>query len=179
MLAELGPPFSACPRFSSPASAPSHAGTASAVCTRLTCRWCLPQCLVTVHTHGYTQMHTYTHRQCLYKGFACWYPQVTEERALYHTECILTKSMHQDHPAPIPWGLSQQLCSQPSIHALRDQATWFRITCPMVHRWLERQYSLGVKMVSSGLRSWQPALTIHVSSHKALKPVCVLHVKWG
>lgn len=65
----------------------------------ITCWSLMITCIVFTHTH--TQ---------LYYGYICDLPiglsQVTEDGALCLTECILTKSTRQNHPASTPWGLT-------------------------------------------------------------------------
>lgn len=51
----------------------------------------------------YTYVHTHTIILRIY-DLSVGLPQVTEDKALYHTKCILTNSMLRNHPAPIPWG---------------------------------------------------------------------------
>ena len=108
-----------------------------------------------IYSYIYTKIDTHDYIMVIYiYDLPVSLSQVTEDGYMYRSKCILTKNIHQNHPAAIPQGLIQQLWRWPSSSALREHPRWFRIACLMESSWSERWYSLGVKTLSSGLGSW-------------------------
>lgn len=54
------------------------------------------------YSYIYTDRYAHDYIYGYIYDFPLSLSQVTEDRDFYHSNCILTKSIHQNHPAPIP-----------------------------------------------------------------------------